>query len=324
METVDPTPAMGVQEAAKGGLRFLIVDEDTYYSGQLRHLILRASGQRDGVEIVGTISDALTALEEQAFDVCFLDFGLAERTGLDTKEIERLGKMLTATIFISEKPSKHSALHALNVGAKDFLIKSNMSDFDIAKSISYGLYWKYREIEMEALSVRDNVTGLGNLLLFDEHLRHAMDVAKRGREKVGLLMIGLNGLEPVYEDYGHDVRDELLKQVGQRISKKVRSTDVVARLSEKEFGTVLIKVASPSVVETISGTISGVVSNEPYDIDGLSLKIGAVVGASTYPDDGEDLGSLKDRAKANHKDKVALKPFRPNQDYSSTFDYYKR
>lgn len=297
MDTTADTTAPPPKKAARGGLNFLIVDEDAYYANQLKQLIYRACGQRDGVHVVGTVDDALHNLERHNYDVCFMDFGMADCIGLHTDPIAHLGKTLTAMIFVSEKPSKESALRALNAGAKDFLLKSNVSDFDIAKSVSYALFWKYREIEMEAHAVRDNVTGLGNVPLFDEHLRHALQLAKRGKEKVGLLMIGLNGMEPVHEDYGDEVSDELLKQVAQRISNKVRTTDVVARLNDHEFGAILSKVASPAVVSTISASLRGVISEKPYSIDGYTLKIGASVGCSTYPDEGESLEELKGQAR---------------------------
>lgn len=289
------------------GVRCLIVNDDRGFAELLKTLIYESCAQRDGVEVVGSIDEAAARLENQAFDVCFLDFEMADRFGFHTEVLSRLGKTFTALVFVSDKPSKKSALRALNLGGKDFLVKSRITSFDIAKSVSYALYWKYREIEMEAAVVRDHVTGLGNVPLFDEHLRHALDVAKRGKEKVGLLMIGLTGMEPVAEDYGDEVSDQLLKQVGERISGKLRGTDVVARLSDHEFGAVLLKVASPSVVDTITGSLTGVIADKPYSVGGYTLKIGASIGSSTYPDVAGTLNELKTVAQDMLTDKEVKK-----------------
>jgi len=275
------------------GVKCLVVDEDRGFAELLKTLIFESCAQDSGVEVVGSIVEATARLEDHAFDVCFLDFEMADRFGFHKESLTRLGKTFTALVFVSDKPSKKSALRALNLGGKDFLVKSRITSFDIAKSISYALYWKYREIEMEAVAVRDHVTGLGNVPLFDEHLRHALEVAKRGKEKVGLLMIGLTGMDPVYEDYGDEVSDQLLKQVGERIAGKLRATDVVARLSDHEFGAVLVKVASPSVVDTITGSLTDVIADKPYSINGYTLKIGASIGSSTYPDGAATLNELK-------------------------------
>ena len=276
-----------------GGLKCLIVDDDQDFTELLKELVFKGCAQEGGVEVVASVEEAVNMLEDRGFDVCFLNFDMANRFGFHTEALSRLGKTFTALVFVSDQPSKKSALRALNLGAKDFLVKSRITSFDIAKSISYALFWKYREIEMEAAAVRDHVTGLGNVPLFDEHLRHALEVAKRGKEKVGLLMIGLTGMEPVYEDYGDEVSDQLLKQVGERIAGKLRTTDVVARLSGHEFGAVLVKVANSSVVDTITGSLTGVIADKPYSVNGYMLKIGASIGSSTYPDGAGTLNELK-------------------------------
>lgn len=316
MDAPNTTPR---KNRTTAGLTFLIVDDDEYYAKQLSYLVLKASGQSEGVRLVATVEDALAWVENHATDVCFLDFSLLEKAGLETENMARLANKMPALVFFAETPCKSSALRALSFGAKDFLIKSNVSEFDIAKSIAYALYWKLREIEMEAHAVRDNVTGLGNVPLFDEHLRHALEVAKRGKERVGLLMIGVEGMKAVHEDYGNDVSDELLKQVGERISTKVRSSDVVARLDGDQFGAVLTKVASPAVVKTISGSLTEALSVKPYNINGYALKVGATIGESTYPDDGDDLDALKDTA----RQAIAAKQIkRKQQTTRRPYDYY--
>ncbi|MCW8915934.1 MAG: diguanylate cyclase [Magnetovibrio sp.] len=305
--------------AVGSGLKFLIVDDDAYYARQLREQIFRACGRNSKVHQVSTIDSALQELNAHNFDVCFLSYALAESQGLQDPKVARFPKLMTAMIFVAENPSKKAALQALSFGAKDFLVKSSMSDFDVAKSVSYTLYWKCREIELEAAIMRDQVTGLNNTPMFDEHLRHSLELARRNREKVGLLMIGLTDMEPVEEDYGVEVSGKLLKQVGERISAKVRSTDVVARVSNREFAAILSKVSSSGVVKTLSGSIASAISERPYEIDGYALKISATVGASTFPDDGDNIEDLKSFAKDSLVDLIARKEdanaFRP-------FNYY--
>lgn len=317
--TRPPVAGVAKSDSARDGLRFLVVVGDRDCAELTRQMVFKGSGQRSGVHVASSIDEALKKLAEQAFDVCFLDYGLADRYGFEQEALARLKSTFTALVFLADKPSKAAALRALNFGAKDFLVKAKMTSFDVAKSIAYALYWKYREIELETRAVRDHVTGLGTVPLFDEHLRHALAVAKRGKEKVGLLMVGLTGMEPVFEDYGDDVSDELLKQVGERIAEKVRTTDVVARLSDDSFGVVLVKVASSSVVDTISGTLNGVIGDKPYNVNGYTLKIGSNIGSSTYPDDSDDLESLKASAVNTLEAKVTKQKEKPKD----TFTYYR-
>jgi len=317
--TKPPLAGVAKTDTARDGLRFLVVVDDQDCAELMRQMIFKGSGQRSGVHVAASIDEALKKLDEQTFDVCFLDYALVDRYGFQNEELARLKSIFTALVFLADKPSKAAALRALNFGGKDFLVKTHMNSFDISKSIAYALYWKYREIELEARTVREHVTGLGTVPLFDEHLRHALAVAKRGKEKVGLLMVGLTGMEPVFEDYGDDVSEQLLKQVGERIAEKVRSTDVVARLSDDSFGVVLVKVASSSVVDTISGTLNGVIADKPYNVNGYTLKIGTNIGSSTYPDDGENLDQLKSIA----EDTLDAKVTKQKEKTKDSFVYYR-
>lgn len=280
----------------KEGLKFLIVDDDEYYANQLKSLVLNSIGQHGDVSVVNSVAAAIHSLNHHHYDVCFLDFGLADQVGLQTECIARLSNLMTAMIFTSKKPSKNAALRGLNFGAKDFLLKSHVAGFDVVKGISYALYWKYREIELEAQIVQNQIEENGQIPLFNEHLRHTLEVAKRGKEKVGLMMIGLIGMDPIMEDYGIEVSSQLLKQVGERVSQKVRASDVVARIGDRQFGAILCKVAKPTIVDTISGTVKSAISSRPYNINGYSLKIDASIGTSTFPDDGLTMDVLMENA----------------------------
>lgn len=289
---------------ARAGLSYLIVDDSADFVASFQALVLESCSQVGGVSTVTTIIEAADALREERFDICFIDYDLVAAEGFNDPKFVDWRSLTTAFIFLSKSPHRDAALKALGFGAKDFLVKDTISTFAVAKAVAYALFWKYRELELEAIALRDNLTGLKNKPLFEEHLRHTLDVARRGKEKVGLLMIGLDGVEPVKEDYGDQVASELLKQVAVRISNGLRSSDVVARLGEYEFGAVLVKVDSPAIVNKISGAIASKVSDKPYEVNGYSLKISADVGDTTYPEDAsspEGLLTLADKKKEDKK-----------------------
>jgi len=295
------------ESTAQNHLTCLVVDDDADFAMRFTDLVLEGCAQSEGVHVVGTIDAASAYLNEHRIDICFLDYDLLAAKGFSAPRFSDWRAMMTAFIFLAEAPHRDAALKALSFGAKDFLAKENLSKFVVAKAISYALFWKYRELELEAIALRDNLTGLRNKPLFEEHLHHTLDVARRGKEKVGLLMIGIEGVEPVKEDYGDQVANDLLKQVARRISTSLRTSDVVARLSEYEFGAVLGKVETGSVVNKISGMISGNISNKPYEVGGYSLKINAIVGDTVYPDDASSPDGLMTLANKKKDDKKNAK-----------------
>ena len=167
-----------------------------------------------------------------------------------------------------------------------------VTPFDLSKSIAYSLYRKFREVRLQTEALKDSLTGLGNRSLFKEQLNQAIARAKRDDEKVGVLMIDLDRFKPVNDKHGHQVGDELLRQVAERIVSETRSSDVVARLGGDEFAAVLIRVASREYLDRIQKKLATAIGGQPYEVGKQWLKISASVGSSLFPDDTNNIHDL--------------------------------
>jgi diguanylate cyclase (GGDEF)-like protein len=137
----------------------------------------------------------------------------------------------------------------------------------------------------------DQLTGLANRLRFGEQLRAAMSRAREQGAVVQLYYIDLDRFKPVNDEFGHAVGDRLLAAVGERLKACTRPGDTVARLGGDEFA-VLIETAgavpdSERLGERLVQTLE-----QPFDIDGHLLTLGASVGRAAFPDDGIDPDAL--------------------------------
>lgn len=273
-------------------LRFLVVEDDPDYAAHMVNQINECAPRNGGVDIVADAEAAISSLTENTYDICFLDNYLKSGTGLDVMKAVEGRNLTTAFVFVTVDSKKETAFQALTLGAMDYLIKSNYTSFDLSKSIAYSLYRKFREIRLQTEALKDSLTGLGNRSLFTEQLNQAVERAKRDDEKVGVLMIDLDRFKPVNDKYGHQVGDELLKQVAGRIVEETRSSDVVARLGGDEFAAVLIRVSSREYLERLRKKLASKISEQPYEVGEHWLKIGASVGISLFPDDSIDVRSL--------------------------------
>ena len=92
-------------------------------------------------------------------------------------------------------------------------------------------------------AVRDPLTGLANRTLLMERLRAALSRDARSQGGTGLMFLDLNGFKEVNDVHGHDVGDEVLRRVGQRLASAVRPSDTVARIGGDEF-VVLVEAAN--------------------------------------------------------------------------------
>ena len=91
------------------------------------------------------------------------------------------------------------------------------------------------ESNLKHIAHHDALTNLPNRLLLDARLNHALERAKRSDQHVAVLFIDLDHFKTINDSLGHDVGDQLLVSISQRLLNCVREGDTVARLGGDEF-----------------------------------------------------------------------------------------
>lgn len=126
----------------------------------------------------------------------------------------------------------------------------------------------------------DPLTGLPNSLFFSETVATALSEATRLNGKCAVLFIDLDQFKPVNDAHGHDVGDDLLIEVGNRMRAIVPTARQVARLGGDEFGIVVDvdEVGANHVRDCIAQCLG-----KPITIGELSLSIDATIGIAIGP-----------------------------------------
>ncbi|MBZ9752315.1 EAL domain-containing protein [Deinococcus sp. HMF7604] len=137
----------------------------------------------------------------------------------------------------------------------------------------------------------DALTGLMNRAAFEAALQGAI----QARETMGVLFIDLDHFKQVNDTLGHDVGDQLLIQVAERLQRSVRDGDLVARQGGDEFTVLLRRVRSHEEAEAAAGRILAALS-APTELAGRTLTVTASIGVAVSPDDGTDVTSLQKNA----------------------------
>ena len=164
---------------------------------------------------------------------------------------------------------------------------------------------KRAEQQMTYLASYDQLTGLPNRVLFRDRLASAMMRAQRGENLVALLYLDLDRFKQINDSLGHNVGDELLKQVSARLQEDVRRYDTVAhssscneslsttvaRLGGDEFTIVLDDIKHIDEITRIAQRILAAFS-VPFDLDGREVFVGASIGITVYPFDDVDIDNL--------------------------------
>ncbi len=156
---------------------------------------------------------------------------------------------------------------------------------------------KNAENKLKEMAHYDALTGLANRNLFFQSLEHAVHDAKRHNRLFALLYLDLDKFKPINDTWGHDVGDQVLKEVSNRLIECVRSDDTVARIGGDEFIVLLSALKEPVDSERIAKKIIEKIL-DPMLVKNHSHSLGISIGLSVFPDDGDNMEVLIAQADA--------------------------
>lgn len=133
------------------------------------------------------------------------------------------------------------------------------------------------------------LTGLPNRAGFRERLRERLERADAGT-KLAVVALDLDRFKVLNESLGHDVADEVLVQLADRIRRQLRADDLLGRVGSDEFG-LAFEIDGPDTAVTVVNKILGSVGL-PLQVADQELVLGASIGIALYPADDSGLDGL--------------------------------
>lgn len=146
---------------------------------------------------------------------------------------------------------------------------------------------KEREEEIHDLAYYCQLTKLPNRSLFMDRLNLAVQNAARRKLKMAVMFVDMDRFKVVNDTLGHRVGDELLKQVAQRLTSAVRTTDTVARLGGDEFTVILPEISSAEDAQMVAQKLVATVG-QSFKLLGHDAFSSPSVGIAIFPDDAQD------------------------------------
>ena len=149
----------------------------------------------------------------------------------------------------------------------------------------------HAETELNQLANHDPLTGLPNRAYFHDFIVHSLAHAHRQKQQVYLLFIDLDRFKKINDSQGHDVGDQVLKIIANRLNDILRGDDFVARLGGDEFAVVFTHPPINNAASNLARKIINIIS-EPFEIGDRRYNVGASIGISVYPNDANDATAL--------------------------------
>lgn len=214
------------------------------------------------------------------------------QTGESQEHEEELTDAFGNTHFIATKKSLHedAARNLFLVGIIRDITERKRAEEELKRTAAEltrsNLELKLSEDRLRYLAYHDSLTGLANRKQFNERLNQALDWARINNQLVALLFLDLDGFKQVNDTLGHDVGDQLLKAVAQRLTHELRSSDIVSRLGGDEFTVILPGIPQVDYAADVAQKILETLS-QVFELEGHNIFVTASIGISLYPLDGE-------------------------------------
>lgn len=150
---------------------------------------------------------------------------------------------------------------------------------------------KLHERRLEYVAYFDPLTGVPNRALLADRMNQAIAYARREERLLAVAYLDLDEFKPVNDRLGHEVGDELLVEVAQRIKAALRAGDTVARLGGDEFAVVLPGLEkADECLPTLRRLLARIA--EPLAVRGHPLAVSASIGVCLFPEDDSDPDTL--------------------------------
>jgi diguanylate cyclase (GGDEF)-like protein len=293
-------------------IRVLVVDD-----GEDNRIILNRRLTKRGFEVVEADNGlaALALIAEQSFDLVLLDIMMPGIDGIEV--LKRIRTTLSPdhlpVLMVTAKAGNTDIIEALELGANDYITKpvdfpiamariktqiarkqaQQAADLSIQKLVNINQELEVQIAERERsdakshfLTYHDALTGLGNRLLFQQQLDHALQRDGDGNP-LAVLFLGIDDLKSINDTLGYSVGDLILAEVAERLRRCVGEADTVARIGSDEFAAILTGIGNPDDAGLLAEKIAAAIA-VPHAVAGQHIVLDVRIGIALAPNDGRE------------------------------------
>lgn len=145
--------------------------------------------------------------------------------------------------------------------------------------------------KISTLSHTDNITGLPTRVRLEEQIEKILKKSKQRSHHCAVLHLDLDHFRYLNESVGHELGDQMMMQVANRIKQVIRREDALGRMEGDEFVIVLSYIEQPENAGLVARKLVERL-HEPYLLEGHEIYSSASVGVAVYPQCGDSVAAL--------------------------------
>ncbi len=283
-------------------MRVLLVDGNDNDVSLIEAMLYKAQYSDLQLTRVGSLSEALGALDENLFNIVLTELSLPDSHGFGTFACLQEQASDLPIIVLSNNEDEGLAARAIKHGAQDYLIKGHFNDDSLVRAIRHSIERQRITVEMQSawggeqhLAYHDVLTNLPNRLLFCDRLSQALAHAKRYNGLLAVLFLDLDDFKKIINTLGHSAAEKLLQMLATRLRSNIRASDTIARVGGDEFSILLKGIKSVDDLARTAQKISQLIA-EPFLVDETTVRLTCSLGASLFPHDGNSVETLIKKA----------------------------
>jgi diguanylate cyclase (GGDEF)-like protein len=216
-------------------LQILLVEGDPVDARRLAQM-LRAGGlAKFRLRRAHRLREAKRHLQNNRADVALVALSLPDAQGLDVLVEAQQTAPSVPFIALSGTPDDSLAAQALQLGAQDFLVKSEINPGQLARALSFAIARQQAHLHLRSLSLMDELTGLHNRRGFIGLAEQRLKLTSRQSVRSTLVFIDVDNLKYINDNFGHREGDYALQQIADLLRECFRDSDILGRLGGDEF-----------------------------------------------------------------------------------------
>jgi diguanylate cyclase (GGDEF)-like protein/PAS domain S-box-containing protein len=231
--------------------------------------------------------DAMGKPLAEIFKIIDGDTGMSAKDPMERAIEENRTVRMTANCILIRRDGSHAAIEdsaapIRNRGGRIIGAVILFRDVSEARSMSGQIIYRAQH---------DLLTDLPNRVLLNDRILQSISLAQRAKRALAVMFVDLDNFKHINDTLGHAVGDQVLQSIARRLVASVRASDTVSRYGGDEFVVLLTEVTHVEDAATCAAKLLHILA-PPHAVAGHQLHIGASIGISVFPGDGEDAGKL--------------------------------